>query len=166
MTVTAEQVKQLREATGVGILDCQKALKETDGDYKKAVDLLREKGLAKAAKRADRQASEGVIELYSHGAGRVGDGGTNCEGDFVARSSNPPHCPQLPGNRDASPALHKMRTFPRPCWITTAHRPLRRPAESKPNHLDIIATAGEKFKTEVVLLPSQHRDENVTIEKC
>jgi elongation factor Ts len=87
MAITTEQIKELREATGAGILDCRKALEAADGDYKKAVDFLREKGLATAAKRADREASEGVIELYSHGAGRVGVIlELNCETDFVARS--------------------------------------------------------------------------------
>jgi elongation factor Ts len=87
MAITTEQIKQLREATGAGILDCRKALEQADGDYDKAVTILREKGLALAAKRADRAASEGVIELYSHGNGRVGVMvEVNCETDFVARS--------------------------------------------------------------------------------
>jgi elongation factor Ts len=89
MAITTEMIKQLREATGAGILDCRKALEQADGDYNKAVDYLREKGLAMAAKRADRTASEGVIELYSHGNGRVGVMvEVNCETDFVARSEN------------------------------------------------------------------------------
>lgn len=87
MTITAEQVKELRQQTGVGILDCRKALEEASGDIDRAIDLLREKGLAKAAKRADREASEGMVELYSHGNGRVGVMvEVNCETDFVARS--------------------------------------------------------------------------------
>lgn len=86
-TITTAQIKQLREATGAGILDCRKALETAEGDYDKAVTILREKGLALAAKRADRAASEGVIELYSHGNGRVGVMvEINCETDFVARS--------------------------------------------------------------------------------
>ena len=87
MAITTEQIKELREATGAGILDCRKALEQADGDFDKAVDFLREKGLATAAKRADREASEGVVELYSHGNGRVGVMvEVNCETDFVARS--------------------------------------------------------------------------------
>ena len=87
MAVTTEMIKELREATGVGILDCRKALEDADGDINKAKDLLREKGLAIAAKRAGRQASEGVVELYSHGNGRVGVMvEVNCETDFVGRS--------------------------------------------------------------------------------
>ena len=87
MAVTTQQIKELREATGVGILDCRKALEQADGDFDKAVDFLREKGLATAAKRSDRDASEGMVELYSHGAGRVGVMvEVNCETDFVSRS--------------------------------------------------------------------------------
>ena len=87
MEITTEMIKELRGATGAGMLDCRKALQEADGDYQKAVDFLREKGMATAAKRADRDASNGVVELYSHGAGRVGVMvEVNCETDFVARS--------------------------------------------------------------------------------
>ena len=87
MAITAAQIKELREATGVGFLDCRKALEEANGDFDKAVDFLRERGLAKATKRADREASEGVLDLYDHGDGRVGVMvEVNCETDFVARS--------------------------------------------------------------------------------
>ncbi|HEX7432857.1 MAG TPA: translation elongation factor Ts, partial [Anaerolineaceae bacterium] len=87
MGISTEQIKKLREATGAGILDCRKALESADGNYDKAVDYLREKGLATAAKRAGRQASEGVVELYSHGNGRVGVMvELNSETDFVGRS--------------------------------------------------------------------------------
>jgi len=87
MEITVEQIKSLREATGSGILDCRQALEKAEGDFDKAVDILRQKGLAKAAKRSDREASEGMIELYSHGNGRVGVMvEVNCETDFVARS--------------------------------------------------------------------------------
>ena len=87
MEITTDMIKELRNATGAGILDCRKALTEADGDYQKAVDYLREKGMATAAKRADRDASQGVVELYSHGNGRVGVMvEVNCETDFVGRS--------------------------------------------------------------------------------
>ena len=89
MAITAAQIKDLREATGVGFLDCRKALEEANGDFDKAVDFLRERGLAKAAKRADRDASEGVLDIYDHGNGRVGVMvEVNCETDFVARSES------------------------------------------------------------------------------
>jgi len=87
MAVTTEDIKKLREATGAGILDCRTALTETGNDFDKAIDFLREKGLAAAAKRADREASEGYVEVYSHGDGRVGVMvEVNCETDFVGRS--------------------------------------------------------------------------------
>ena len=72
MTVTAAMVKELRQATAAGILDCRKALQESDGDFDKAVDYLREKGIAKAAKRMDRTANEGLVYAYVHGGGRIG----------------------------------------------------------------------------------------------
>src|SRR5215208_6971988 len=87
MEITTQMIKELRDATKAGILDCRKALTEADGDFQKAVDYLREKGMATAAKRADRDASQGAVELYSHGGGRVGVMvEVNCETDFVARS--------------------------------------------------------------------------------
>ncbi|HLC33936.1 MAG TPA: translation elongation factor Ts [Anaerolineales bacterium] len=87
MQINTAQVKQLREATGAGVLDCRKALLETQGDFEKAVVYLREKGLAAAATRADREARQGVLDLYSHGGGRVGVMvEVNCETDFVART--------------------------------------------------------------------------------
>src|SRR5574340_619804 len=86
-TITTDMIKKLREATSAGILDCRKALEASDGDFDKALDFLREKGLATAAKRATRQASEGIIDIYSHGAGRVCVMvEVNCETDFVGRS--------------------------------------------------------------------------------
>src|SRR3972149_4171937 len=86
-TITTDMIKKLREATSAGILDCRKALESADGDFDKALDFLREKGLATAAKRAARQASEGVIDVYSHGNGRVVVMvEVNCETDFVGRS--------------------------------------------------------------------------------
>ena len=87
MEITTEMIKELRAATGAGVLDCRNALTEAGGDYQKAVDWLREKGMATAAKRANRDVSQGTVELYSHGDGRVGVMvEVNCETDFVARS--------------------------------------------------------------------------------
>lgn len=87
MAITTAQIKELREVTGAGVLEVKKALEAMDGDFDKAVDLLREKGAARAAKRADRAASEGVIELYTHPGNRVGVIlELNCETDFVARN--------------------------------------------------------------------------------
>ena len=79
-------VKDLREATGAGMMDCKQALMETNGDFDKAVTWLREKGMASAAKRADREASEGAVFSYIHLGGKIGVmAEINCETDFVAR---------------------------------------------------------------------------------
>lgn len=86
--ISAELVKELREKTGVGMMECKKALTETNGDFEKAIDLLRQKGLATAQKKAGRTASEGLVESYIH----MGKIGTlieiNCETDFVARTED------------------------------------------------------------------------------
>jgi elongation factor Ts len=87
MTVTVEQVKELRKATAAPVLDCKKALQNSDGDFDLAVDWLRQKGLSTAAKKAGRAANEGVIDAYIHHGNRVGVvAEVNCETDFVARS--------------------------------------------------------------------------------
>ena len=86
MSFTAQDVKMLREKTGAGMMDCKKALEETNGDVEKAVDYLREKGIAKAAKKATRIAAEGIVDSYIHMGGKVGVLlEVNCETDFVAR---------------------------------------------------------------------------------
>jgi len=85
--ISAEKVKELRERTGAGFMDCKNALVEADGDLDKAVTLLREKGLAAAAKKAGRDAREGLVSSYIHTGGRVGVLiEVNCETDFVART--------------------------------------------------------------------------------
>lgn len=87
MAVDAKAVKELREKTGAGMLDCKKALEEANGDLSKATDLLREKGLAAAANKAGRVATEGVVESYIHAGGRIGVlVEINCETDFVAKT--------------------------------------------------------------------------------
>jgi len=87
MAITTEMVKELRAVTGAGVLEAKKALEQHNGDFDKAVDMLREKGAARAAKRADRTAKEGLIELYAHPGNRVGVMlELNCETDFVARN--------------------------------------------------------------------------------
>lgn len=87
MKITAQMVKELRQSTGAGVLEAKKALEATSGDFDAAVDILREKGAARAAKRSDRTANEGVIELYAHPGNRVGVMlELNSETDFVARN--------------------------------------------------------------------------------
>lgn len=85
--ITHEMVKELREKTGVGIMDCKRALSESGGDIEKALDYLRQKGLAVAAKKAAREAKEGIVGSYIHGNGKIGVlVEINCETDFVARN--------------------------------------------------------------------------------
>ena len=87
--VTAAMVKQLRDKTGSGMMDCKKALTENGGDMEKAIDFLRKKGLATAAKRAGRETSEGVVQPYVHTGGKLGVMvEVNCETDFVAKSED------------------------------------------------------------------------------
>ncbi|HWQ73486.1 MAG TPA: translation elongation factor Ts [Desulfitobacteriaceae bacterium] len=84
--ISAAQVKELREKTGAGMMDCKKALTQCNSDLEKAIDFLREKGLASAAKKEGRIAAEGIVEAYIHGGGRIGVlVEVNCETDFVAR---------------------------------------------------------------------------------
>ncbi|MBN2771749.1 MAG: translation elongation factor Ts [Spirochaetes bacterium] len=89
MNITSQMVKDLRDKTGAGMMDCKKALSENDGDMEKAIDFLRQKGLAVAAKRAGRATSEGVIESYIHAGGKLGVMvELNCETDFVAKTDD------------------------------------------------------------------------------
>jgi len=87
MAISPEQVRALREKTGAGMMDCKRALEQTDGNESEAVRILREKGIATAQKREGRQASQGIVEAYVHGGGRIGVLlELNCETDFVARN--------------------------------------------------------------------------------
>jgi len=89
MAITASDIAALRAKTGAGMLDCKKALEESNGDVEKAVDYLRKKGAAKAAKRADKVAAEGSVSSYIHGAGKIGVlVEVNCETDFVAKNED------------------------------------------------------------------------------
>lgn len=89
MAISIEQVKDLRQQTGAGVLDCRNALEEVDGDLEKAMELLSKKGLAVAAEKAEREASEGLVEAYIHAGGKLGVLlEVNCETDFVARTDD------------------------------------------------------------------------------
>jgi len=172
MAITTEQIKELRESTGAGILDCRKALEQANGDFDKAVDYLREKGLAKAAKRADREASEGYLDLYSHGNGRVGVMvEVNCETDFVARSEAfrtfvHEIALQIAA---ASPVYIRPEDVPAEVLEKESHIARTRALEEgKPEAVvdRIVAGRLEKFKDEVCLLRQPYiRDESITIEK-
>lgn len=89
VTISASQVKELRELTGAGIMESKRALEETNGNIEKAIDVLRQRGLAKADKKAGRVAAQGVVEPYIHSGGRIGAiVELNCETDFVARTED------------------------------------------------------------------------------
>ena len=107
MQIDAKAVKALREKTGAGMMDCKKALLEAGGDEEKAIIILREKGLAAAARRAGRVAAEGIVESYIHLGGKVGVlVEVNCETDFVAQRAVPGICPQhLPAGSRHKPPL-------------------------------------------------------------
>lgn len=171
MEITTEMIKELRAATGAGMLDCRKALQEANGDYQKAVDFLREKGMATAAKRADREASNGVVELYSHGNGRVGVMvEVNCETDFVARSEQFRTLAHEIALQIAAGAPRYVREDEIPQAVLDHEAEIARARakeEGKPDAVAAKVVAGrlEKFKDEVVLLRQAYiRDENVKVE--
>ena len=172
MQITTEMIKELREATGAGVLDCRKALVNADGDFEKAVDFLREKGVATAAKRSDRTASQGVIELYSHGDGRVGVmAEVNCETDFVARSEDFRKLAHEIALQIAAAAPRYIKEDEIPAEVLEHEAEIARARakeEGKPEAVmeKIVAGRLEKFKDEVVLLRQAYiRDEELTIEK-
>jgi len=172
MEITTEMIKELRAATSAGILDCRKALTEADGDFQKAVDWLREKGMATAAKRADREASQGVVELYSHGGGRVGVMvEVNCETDFVARSEKFRELAHELALQIAASAPHYLKVEEIPAEVMDHEAEIARTRakeEGKPENVTekIVQGRLEKFKDEVVLSRQAYiRDESITIEK-
>jgi len=172
MEVSIEQIKALREETGAGVLDAKKALVKADGDFDKAVDELRRKGLAQAQKRADREANEGVVELYSHLDKRVGVMlELNSETDFVARNDQ---FQELAHDL----ALHVAAMDPR--YVSREDVPeedveremavLRAQAEKegKPEHIldKIVSGRLAKFYKETVLLEQPFvKDESITVEQ-
>jgi elongation factor Ts len=172
MEITTEMIKELRAATKAGILDCRKALTEADGDFQKAVDWLREKGMATAAKRADRDASQGVVELYSHGGGRVGVMvEVNCETDFVARSEKFRQLAHEIALQIAASAPRYLKAEDIPASVLEHESEIARARakeEGKPDNVmeKIVQGRLEKFKDEVVLSRQAYiRDESITVEK-
>src|SRR3989304_5257488 len=172
MEITTEMIKQLRAATSAPMLDCRKALQEANGDYQKAVDWLREKGMATAAKRADRDASNGVVEMYSHGGGRVGVMvEVNCETDFVARSEKFRALAHEVALQIAAGAPKYVKAEDIPAAELEHEADIARARskeEGKPEKVmaKIVEGRLEKYKDEVCLLRQTYiRDENLTIEK-
>ena len=172
MEITTEMIKELRDATGAGILDCRKALTDANGDFDKAVDFLREKGVATAAKRAGRAVSQGIVELYSHGEGRVGVMvEVNCETDFVARGEDFRNLAHEIALQIAAGAPHYVTEDEIPAEVLEHEADIARARakeEGKPDAVmdKIVAGRVEKFKDEVVLLRQTYiRDEDFNIEK-
>jgi len=133
--ITAEMVKLLREATNAGVLDCKKALTETNGDFDAAVEILRKKGLATAAKKANRDANEGLIGSYVHPGSKVASiVEVNCETDFVARTDE---FQQLA--RDL--AMHV--TAARPLWVARENVPADVIAKEREVYTEQMANSGK-----------------------
>lgn len=169
--VTAEMVKLLREATSAGVLDCKKALTETGGDFEAAVEILRKKGLATAAKKASREANEGLIGTYVHPGSKVATLiEVNCETDFVARTDE---FQQLA--RDL--AMHV--TASRPLYVGRDEVPAELVAKEKEVYAEQMANSGkpaqvidkivegklDKWYSEVCLLEQAFvKDPDVTIQ--
>lgn len=170
-TISTDLIKKLREATSAGVLDCRKALEAAEGDFDKAVDILREKGLATAAKRAGRTASEGVIDVYSHGNGRVCVMvEVNCETDFVGRSEvfrNFAHEIALQ-IAAASPLYIREEDIPQEMLDKEAAIATAKAREDgKPEAIipRIVEGSLTKFKDEFVLLRQKYiRDESKTVQ--
>jgi elongation factor Ts len=172
MAITTEMIKTLREATGAGFLDCRKALEQSDGDMNAALDYLRQKGLATATKRASRQASEGVLELYTHGNGRVGVMvEVNCESDFVGRSE---------AFREFAHEIALQIAATNPDYVSESDIPAeviehetmiataKAKEEGKPDSVlpRIVEGSIKKFKDEFVLLNQPYiRDESITVQE-
>lgn len=172
MEISTEMIKQLRQATAAGISDCKKALESAGGDYNKAVEFLREKGLATAAKRADRNASDGMLELYSHSQGRIGVMvEVNSETDFVGRSEKFRSFAHEIALQIAASAPEYIREedisqedIDRETRIATA----KAKEDGKPDAIlpKIVEGSLAKFKDEKVLLRQKYiRDENITIQE-
>jgi elongation factor Ts len=171
ITITAQQVKELRERTGAGFMDCKRALEEADGDLDRAAAILRERGLAAAARRADRAVREGLIGSYIHTGGRIGVLiEVNCETDFVARTEA---FQQLVRN------LAIQVAGMRPRWVEPAAIPpevveekrrelaadpavLAKPESVRPQ---IVEGQLQKWFQEVCLLEQPYRDTDQTVRE-
>jgi len=172
MEITADAVKQLRQSTGAGIMDCKNALKETDGNLDKAIEYLRKKGIAKAEKRLGRETKDGMIDSYIHPGSKLGVLlEVNCETDFVAKT------------KDFKTFVHDVAmqiAATNPMVVTRAELPqqiidkemniykTQAQNEKKPEHIAEKIAAGrmEKFYQEVVLMEQGFvKDPDKTIEQ-
>jgi elongation factor Ts len=156
MTISAQDVKQLRDQTGAGMMDCKKALVEADGDMEKARMVLREKGLAKAQRKSSRQASEGVVVSYVHSNGRLGVLlELSCETDFVARNEEFQALARELAMQVAAMNPRAVSPEDLPEEMTDAERQLyRKEVSDKPEHIQDKIIEGKlgKFYQQVCLL--------------
>jgi len=171
MAVKPEDVKRLREKTGVGMMDCKRALEEANGDFDEAQAILRKKGIAVAAKRADRIASDGAVVSYIHGGGRIGVLiEVNCETDFVARTEK---------FQELAKNLAMQIAASKPKWVAAENVPADALArereilieqaknEGKPANIAEKMVEGrlKKFYTEFCLVNQPYiRDESITVQ--
>jgi elongation factor Ts len=159
--ISAELVKELRERTGAGFMDCKKALTESDGDLDKAVAILRERGLAAAAKKSSREAREGLVSSYIHTGGRVGVLiEVNCETDFVARNDD---FQKLVRDLAIQVAGLAPRWVAREDVPDSAIEARRAELQEDPRTRDDIDAHLERWLKEVVLLDQPFRDTNQTV---
>ena len=156
--ITSQMVKELRERTQAGMMDCKRALQETGGDLEKAVDYLREKGLAAAAKKASRIAAEGLVEAYIHGDGRIGVLiEVNCETDFVAKTDEFRDLVRELAMQVAAMKAEYVERSEVPQHVIEREREVNRSLalnEGKPEHVvdKIVDGRMEKFFQQVCLL--------------
>ncbi len=170
--ISAQDVKDLRERTGAGMMDCKKALTEANGDMEKAIDLLREKGLAAAAKKAGRIAAEGIVEAYIHGGGRIGVlVEVNCETDFVAKTDEfKAFCRDI-AMQIAAANPEYVRREEVPEHVLERERHIARQQainDGKPEKIldKIVEGRLEKFYKEVCLMEQVYiKDNDLTVDK-
>lgn len=172
MSISAELVMQLRQRTGAGVLDCRKALEEAEGELDRAEQILRERGLAKAASRAGRLAQDGIVDLYSHGEGRLGVMvEVNCETDFVARTAEFRHFAHEIALQVAASAPRWLSSAEVPAEVMERERELARQqaiGDGKPEQVidQIVEGRLEKFLDDHCLLRQPYvRDEEKSIDE-
>ena len=170
--VTAEQVKELRELTGAGMMECKKVLAEVDGDKDKAIELLRERGVVKAAKKAGRIAAEGLVESYIHGDGRIGVlVEVNIETDFAAKNPEFREFVKDVAMQIAAARPEYVRREEVPADVVEKEKEIMKAqaiAEGKPEAVaeKIVAGRIDKYYSEVCLLEQDFvKDPDKTVQQ-
>lgn len=170
MAVSAKQVAELRARTGAGMMDCKRALEESGGDLERAAELLREWGMAAAAKKAGRETAEGLVHAYIHGQGRIGVLiEVNCETDFVAATEDFRRLVNELAMQVAATNPQYVRREDVPAEVVEGKREILRKqaeAEGKPAHIveKIVEGRLEKFFSEVCLEEQPYiRDDSITV---